>query len=99
METNKQDSPQSLDLFDPLSGWQAAARWNAASWNWMAKGWQQWLALMTTLPPQFIAPPTVQSRRIAVRQRAEAAPAARAGAERPVRARSKRSAPARRGKA
>jgi hypothetical protein len=26
----------------------------------MAKGWQQWVALMTTVPPHFIVPPTLE---------------------------------------
>lgn len=98
METSKQEQRRP-PVSAALSGWEAAARWNAASWDWMARGWQQWLALMTTVPPHFLAPPTVQSRRIAMRQRGESAPASRAGAERPTRARSKRSAAATRGRA
>jgi len=62
METRKQDAAQAQgDWFDPMTGWEAASRWNRATFDWMAKGWQQWVALMTTVPPRFIAPPTVES--------------------------------------
>jgi hypothetical protein len=41
-------------LFNPLSGWEAATRWNAATFDMMARAWQQWLALLTVVPPQFL---------------------------------------------
>src|SRR5690242_9869149 len=43
------------DLASPLAGWEVATRWNRATFDWVAKGWQQWIALMTTLPPHFVA--------------------------------------------
>ena len=42
--------------FTPLAGWEAATRWNAASIGWMARGWQQWMALVTTVPKAFVLP-------------------------------------------
>ena len=56
METHKQTD---TDWFQPFAGWEAAARWNRATFDWVAKGWQQWVALMTTVPPHFVVPPTV----------------------------------------
>ena len=65
MEPQDERTAQPLaDWFNPLSGWEAATRWNRATFDWMAKGWQQWVALMTTVPPHFIAPPTLESQRI-----------------------------------
>jgi hypothetical protein len=54
METRNQTPSTPLDLLSPLAGWEAAARWNRATFDWMTKGWQQWLALATTLPPHWI---------------------------------------------
>jgi hypothetical protein len=39
------DSPG--PLFHPLTGWEAASRWNAAAFDWMSRGFEQWLALVT----------------------------------------------------
>jgi len=58
METHPQDSQPLADWFSPLAGWETASRWNRATFDWMATGWQQWLALVTTVPPQFVVPPT-----------------------------------------
>jgi hypothetical protein len=55
METNTQSSLQQADFLHPLSGWEAAARWNQATFDWMARSFQQWLVLMTTLPPHLLA--------------------------------------------
>ena len=63
METRKQDAPVPPDWFNPLAGWEAASRWNRATFDWMATGWQQWLALVTTLPPQLLVAPTVAPAR------------------------------------
>src|SRR5689334_10370093 len=61
METRKDQNPQSpADWFHPLAGWEVASQWNRATFDWMAKGWQQWVALMTTVPPHFVVPPTVE---------------------------------------
>ena len=56
METHTEGSQPAIDFLSPTAGWEAAARWNRATFDWMAKGWQQWLALMTTVPPHFMAP-------------------------------------------
>jgi hypothetical protein len=61
METHPQDSQPLADWFNPLASWETASRWNRATFDWMATGWQQWLALVTTVPPQFVAPPTRES--------------------------------------
>lgn len=50
------------DWFNPLAGWEAATRWNRATFDWVAKGWQQWVALMTTMPTRLV-PPTTPTRR------------------------------------
>ena len=39
------DSPG--PLFHPLTGLETASRWNAATLEWMTKGFQQWAAWMT----------------------------------------------------
>ena len=66
METLNEDAaPAQGEWFDPVSGWEAASRWNRATFDWMAKGWQQWVALMTTVPPRFMAPPTMETTRAA----------------------------------
>lgn len=82
METGTETPSSAIGFLDPLSGWEAAARWNRATFDWMAKGWQQWLALVTTVPPHFLVPPAkVQAREApAVRVRAPDA-AARAVAQ------------------
>ncbi|MBC5782593.1 hypothetical protein H8N03_06525 [Ramlibacter sp. USB13] len=60
METRNEQPAQPLaDWFHPLAGWEAASRWNRATFDWMAKGWQQWVALVTTVPPHFMVPPTL----------------------------------------
>lgn len=59
--------------FQPFAGWEAAARWNRATFDWVAKGWQQWVALMTTVPPRFVVPPTISqdaTQRVAEQVRA-----------------------------
>lgn len=71
MEPNLQPAPAPSALYNPLSGWEAATRWNAATWDWMALGLRQWMAIMTTLPAQAVAP-FPQARTVA------------ASAERPV---------------
>ena len=61
METNPQQPSQPADFLHPFSGWDAAARWNQVTFDWMAKGFQQWVALMTTVPPHFLAPPALRA--------------------------------------
>ena len=67
METSKERPAPRAEWFNPLSGWEAASRWNRATFDWMAKGWQQWVALMTTVPPHFIVPPTREASRARLR--------------------------------
>ena len=55
METSS-DRNQEAAWFNPLTGWDAATRWNRATFDWVAKGWQQWVALMTTMPPHWVLP-------------------------------------------
>ena len=50
METTTREKAPG-DVFNPLTGWEAASRWNAATFDWMARGFQQWVTLWTTLPP------------------------------------------------
>jgi hypothetical protein len=63
MQTSTDTSSPAADLLNPLAGWEAAARWNRAAFDWMAKGWQQWFALLTTLPPQLMLSPTATGAR------------------------------------
>ena len=61
MDTRNEVPPPVLaDWFNPLAGWEAASRWNRSTFDWVAKGWQQWMALMTTMPPHFVIPPTLE---------------------------------------
>lgn len=55
METTDK-TPPAAALFDPLAGWQAASRMNAAAFQWMASGFQQWMALLTTWPNAMATP-------------------------------------------
>lgn len=77
METKTTETPATTgSLFNPLSGWEAATRWNAATFDMMARAWQQWIALLTVVPPHFIParsasePAAAQSIAQTVRQRA-----------------------------
>jgi len=45
MET--QDDTTVGPLFHPLTGWEAASRWNAAAMDWWQHGFRQWVELMT----------------------------------------------------
>ncbi|MBL0392163.1 hypothetical protein JJ685_13575 [Ramlibacter monticola] len=40
----------SFGWLNPLGNWEAAARWNAMAFEWMTRGWQQWLELATVWP-------------------------------------------------
>ena len=62
MQSPNEPTPELADLLNPLAGWEAASRWNRATFDWMAKGWQQWVALLTTVPPHFVIPPTIEAR-------------------------------------
>lgn len=84
MESNTQPKPASPALFNPLSGWEAATRWNAATWDWMAQGFRQWMALMTTAPtPPLIPSPQARTTDLLDRPVASAEP------KRPVRVKAK----------
>lgn len=39
-----------IGWLNPLGSWEAAARWNAMAFEWMTRGWQQWLELATVWP-------------------------------------------------
>lgn len=45
-KTDPPDTPG--PLFHPLTGWEAASRWNSAAFEWMTKGLQHWLSLVAT---------------------------------------------------
>jgi len=62
MQSRKEPATELVDYLNPLAGWEAASQWNRATFDWMAKGWQQWVALMTTVPPHFVVPPTVEAK-------------------------------------
>jgi len=55
METSTERN-EVADWFNPMAGWEAATRWNQATFDWMAQGWQQWVALVTTMPPHWVVP-------------------------------------------
>src|SRR5437762_3346976 len=50
MDTSTEWFAPRLDWFTPLGGWDAAARWNLIAFEWMAKGWKQWMELATSWP-------------------------------------------------
>ena len=84
MQTSTDTSPPATDLLNPLAGWEAAARWNQVAFDWMAKGWQQWFALVTTLPPQVLvssALPSVTSALASVSSALPSVTPAKAGAQ------------------
>jgi hypothetical protein len=85
MET-KTDPDKAPDAaFDPLAGWEVASRWNAATFDWMTKGFRQWLALVTTLPRR----PAVSLHPQAKTQAHEERPVAQAEPKHPARAKNK----------
>jgi hypothetical protein len=80
MEPKTDTSPLSA-LFNPLAGWEAASQWNAAAYEWMTQGWQQWWSLMATplnFVPSALVPSNLVTRGEAGAQRIETARAARA---------------------
>jgi hypothetical protein len=84
METKTEDARQVADYFNPMTGWEAASRWNAATFDWMAKGLQQWIALLTVMPrATVVAPPVVKIQVV------EERPVARAESKRPPRAKAR----------
>lgn len=97
METRTEESTDAgAPSFFPLAGWDAATRWNAAAFDWMARGWQQWLSLMTTLPPDtaLSAKATPQARTIeerpVARSEAKPSPRVRAAAKSPAKPKARR---------
>jgi hypothetical protein len=95
MEVTTDSRQEATTPFNPLAGWEAASRWNASAFGMMAKAWQQWLALVTTVPvaippakaagkPAALQPKQTASPRVRI---AEAHAAARAEPKRPARSR------------
>lgn len=83
METKTETTDSPGPLFHPLTGLEAASRWNAAAVEWMTKGVAQWLAWMSgSIPftPSKPNPPSQSTQRTApaVRERATAHATARA---------------------
>jgi hypothetical protein len=97
METRTKPTDAGAPSFFPLAGWEAATRWNAAAFDWMTRGWQQWLSLMATLPQNaaLSAKATPQARTIEERPAAQAepkrSPRVRATAKSPAGAKARRS--------
>lgn len=62
----KTESREPVTSFNPLAGWEVASRWNASAFDMVAKAWQQWLALFTTVPVS-VAPARTEApaRRVA----------------------------------
>jgi hypothetical protein len=51
MQTTRTDGfAPAVSWLDPAASWEAAARWNALALEWMTRGWQQWLELVTVWP-------------------------------------------------
>lgn len=90
-KTDPPDTPG--PLFHPLTGWEAASRWNSAAFEWMTKGLQHWLSLVATsldpaaarVSPAKLEMPKVRTARAAhaqdSRQRGNAMREARAVAK------------------
>ena len=96
MATRTESTDAGASPFFPLAGWDAATRWNAAAFHWMAQGWQQWLSLMTTVPedPALSAKATPQARTIeegpVAQAEAKPSPRVRAAAKSPARPKARR---------
>lgn len=105
MDTSIPSQESAGTLFNPLAGWEAASRWNAATFDMVARAWQQWLALVTVLPqasrsasanPRDASPParseealSRSTREHATAQREPRNATRRAAPKRPARAKSK----------
>lgn len=50
MQTRFDCFAPAIDWLNPMGSWDAAARWNAMAYEWMTRGWQQWLQLATIWP-------------------------------------------------
>ena len=46
MQKRTESFVPAVDRLNPLGSWEAAVRWNALAFEWMAKSWQQWLELV-----------------------------------------------------
>lgn len=96
MEVTTDSRQEATTPFNPLAGWEAASRWNASAFGMMAKAWQQWLALVTTVPVA-VPPAKAAGQQAAVQPRRAAPPrvrlaeathaAAKAEPKRPARSR------------
>jgi len=78
METKTDPADTPGPLFHPLTGWEAASRWNSAAFEWMTKGLQQWLSLVTI----SLAPTTAARAGDKVRPKRPARPKKPAGGSR-----------------
>lgn len=56
MQTTTEAPRAPLPAYHPLAGWDSAARFHAATYDWMARAFQQWLTLVTSMPAQFMFP-------------------------------------------
>lgn len=54
--TNTDAKRAAVPAYFPLADWESASRYQAATFDWMARAFQQWLTLMTTMPAQFMMP-------------------------------------------
>jgi hypothetical protein len=90
METKTKTGQAPGAAFNPLTGWEAASRWNAATLDWMTRGFQQWFTLMTTVPPRPDLSAHPQAEDTDVREELrEERPAAHREPKRPARAKAK----------
>lgn len=72
METNTRNDTPSSPWLNPLAGWDAATRWNAATFDWMTRGFRQWMSLMSAPFSPFAVNP-LQAGAEAVRDARHAA--------------------------
>jgi hypothetical protein len=59
MDTKTDTTEGPGPMLNPLTGWEAASRWNSAAFELMTKGFQQWLTLVTN---SFVTPNSNLSR-------------------------------------
>jgi hypothetical protein len=59
MDTRTESLAPVPNWLDPFGSWDAAARWNAIASEWVTKGWQQWLELVSVWPALETSAPVV----------------------------------------